>query len=117
MQIRLHQYQIDRFKTEKCSGAAIIRYAVKRYNRGDFGNCGTFCEKQQNKEKSTIVGYPVKHRFGLPDSLIRQILDWHWSTPDETFLKQCRENVKRLDAEIGELMKTVTGVPYTEEKI
>ena len=117
MQIRLYQRQIDRFKAEKCSGAAIIRYAVKRYNRGDFANCGTIYPNSTNTEKVPLIGYPVKHRFGLPDSLIRQILDWHWSIPDEKFLKQCRDNVKRLDAEIGELMKTVTSVPYTEEEL
>ena len=117
MQVRLYQRQIDRFKDERCSGAAIIRYAVKRYNRGDFGKCGIVCDNSANAEKVPLVGYPVKHRFGLSDSLIRQILDWHWSIPDEKFLKQCRENVKRLDAEIGEMMKSVTSVPYTEERV
>lgn len=117
MQIRLYQRQIDRFKAENCSGAAIIRYAIRRYNRGDFANCGTICEKQNKQQKVPLVGYSVKHRFGLPDALIRQILDWHWLMPDEKFLKQCRDNVKRLDAEIGELMKTVTSVPYMEEEL
>lgn len=116
MQVRLYKRQIDRFKAERCSGAAILRYAVKRYNRGDFGNVVQNTEKAENKEKvPRLEPYPVKHRFGLPDSLLRQILDWHWSIPDEKFLQKCRDEVKRLDAEINGMMQTVTSVPYIRE--
>lgn len=118
MQIRLFKYQVDRLKAERCSGAAILRYAFKRYQRGDFGSCKVVqnTENSENKEKvPQLEPYSVKHRFGLPDSLLRQILDWHWSIPDEKFLKQCRDEVKRLDAEIDGLMQTVTGVKYITE--
>lgn len=119
MQIRLFDYQVDRLKAERCSGAAILRYAFKRYQRGDFGSCKVVqdTEKTKNKEKvPQLEPYAVKQRFPVSDAVLRQILDWHWSIPDEKFLKQCRDNVKRLDAEIGEMMKAITGVPYTVEE-
>lgn len=119
MQVRLFDYQVDRLKAERCPGAAIIRYAVKRYNRGDFANCKVVqnTEKAENKEKvPQLIPYTIKHRFGIPDAVLRQILDWHWSIPDEKFLNQCRDNVKRLDAEISGMMEAITGVPYTVEE-
>ena len=116
MQCRLFDYQVDRLKAERCSGAAIIRYAVKRFNRGDFANVARNTEKPENKEKvPQLVPFTIKHRFGIPDAVLRQILDWHWSIPDEKFLKQCRENVKRLDEEISGMMEAITGVPYIVE--
>ena len=116
MQIRLFDYQVDRLKAEKCPGAAILRYAVKRFNRGDFANVVRNTEKAENKEKvPQLIPYTIKHRFGIPDSVLRQILDWHFAIPDEKFLNQCRDNVKRLDAEISGMMETITGVPYTVE--
>lgn len=117
MQIRIFDYQAERLKAEGYSGAAIIRYAVRRYNRGDFAEVARNTGKAENKEKvPQLVPFTIKHRFGIPDAVLRQILDWHWSIPDEKFLKQCRDNVKRLDAEISGMMEAITGVPYTVEE-
>lgn len=119
MQCRLFDYQVDRLKAERCSGAAILRYAFKRYQRGDFANCKVVQNTENNGKAEKVPQlqpYTVKQRFGVPDSVLRQILDWHWSIPDEKFLKQCRDNVRRLDAEISGMMEAITGVPYTVEE-
>ena len=116
MQHRLYKRQVDRLKAEKCSGAAILRYAYRRYLRGDFGNCGTICDNSANSKKvPQLEAYAVKQRFPVSDALLRQILDWHWSIPDEKFLQKCRDEIKRLDVEIGDMMQTITGVSYIQE--
>lgn len=124
MQVTLWKWQVDRLRSEKrCSGAAVIRHAVKRYNRGDFGDCKSlvqFAEKDKNGEKVptdwTFAGYPVKHRFGIPDALLRDILAWHWLIPDEVLRAECDKEIKRLDREIEEMFKAYTGVDYIKEE-
>jgi hypothetical protein len=125
MQVKLWQWQIDRFKAEKqCSGAAILRHAVKRYQRGDFAACESVVQSDDLKtngekvppEHWQLAGYPVKHRFGIPDSVLRDILAWHWLLPDEVLRAECSKEIKRLDKEIEEMFKAYTGVEYIKEE-
>ena len=37
MNVRLYPEQVERLKAGRASGAAVIKYAVKRWRRGDFG--------------------------------------------------------------------------------
>lgn len=123
MQIRLYDWQIDRLNNVVgCSGAAVIRHAVRRYNRGDFINCAPVVQNSDlriNGEKVPqnwkLAGYPIKHRFNLPDSVIRDLLIWHWTIPDKVLQAECDREINRLDNEISELLKAYTGISYITE--
>lgn len=123
MQIRLWKWQIDRLNAERgCSGAAVIRHAVKRYNRGDFAKCENVVQNndletsgEKVPQKWQLQGYSIKHRFDIPDSVMRNILAWHWLLPDEVLRAECSKEIKRLDNEINEMFKAYTGVPYIQE--
>lgn len=121
MQVRLWQWQIDRLKAEKCSGAAVIRHAVKRYNRGDFAKCEPVVQNNDSKTNSEkvpqhqLAGYPIKHRFNIPDSVMRNILAWHWSMPDKALQARCDREIKQLDGQINEMFKAYSGVNYILE--
>lgn len=117
MQVRLFEYQVERIKKSGVSGSAIIKYAVRRYHRGDFANCKVVQDTNgdKNGEKVPLVGYPVKSRFDLPDSLLRQILTWHFETPDKERIASLDREIERLDAQIALEMAMIAGKEYILE--
>lgn len=119
MNIRLYQWQVERLKSQPAhSGAKILRHAVLRYNRGDFGEVVAQKRGNGRKEKNIpqLASYSVLTRFSVPDALLREILTLHWNTPDAVLIAECERNIKRLDAQIEELMKAYTNTEYIIEE-
>lgn len=116
--VRLYDWQVDKLKAAGRSGASILRYAVRRYHRGDFANVVQNKENDKNKEKvPQLVSYPIKSRFDISDRQLRDILTWHFEIQDTEFLNHCKAEVERLDLEIEEMMASLTNVPYIAEEI
>ena len=115
MQVRLFDWQVERLKSGVCSGAAVLRYATKRYKRGDFAKCGTFVDESNNNKRVPLVGYPIKSRFDIPDAMLRQILAWHWQTPDEQRNRQLDREIALYDMEIKSIMDDLTTKDYILE--
>lgn len=116
--VRLYDWQVDKLKEAGRSGTSILRYAVRRYRRGDFDDVVQNNKKIKNKEKvPQLVSYPIKSRFDIPDRQLRDILTWHFEIQDTEFLDQCRAEVERLDVGIAEMMATLTNIPYIAEEI
>lgn len=116
MNIRLYPEQVERLKAGKASGAAVIRYAIKRWRRGDFGVV-QIPEKSKKQDKcTTLASYPVRSRFGICDALLREILRLHWSTPDVLLQKQLDRELKKVEAFISESLAGIGDVDYIEVK-
>ena len=100
--VRLRADQIQRLR-ESGSAAHIIRYAVRRWKRGDF----TIGEKPKRKKGGEVLAvFPLwKKPDGVEDWQLRAILDQHWKIPDEAFLKELDRDIARLDKEIAEMMR------------
>ncbi len=95
--VRLRAEQIERLR--KMGGAsAIIRYAVKRWKRGDF----TISDKPEKRNKEPLQVFPLwKELDGIEDWQLREILDRHFEVLDEALHKQLTEEIKRLDGVIA----------------
>lgn len=116
--VRLYDWQVTKLKESGSSGASILRHAVRRYRRGDFDNVVQNKEKIKNKEKvPQLVSYSIKSRFDIPDSQLRDILTWHFEIRDKELCDKCSAEIKKLDAEIAEMMASITSVPYIAEEI
>lgn len=117
MNVRLFPDQVERLK-KSVNGAEVIRIAFDRYKRGDFGRI-VVRKAKKGKERSNVPhlqSYPVRKRLPVTDALLREILRRHWETPDTARRAKIAAEIARLDAEIDELMKAYTGVPYITEK-
>ena len=118
MTIRLYNWQVERLKSQPAhSGAQILRHAVLRYNRGDFGDVVAQKRGKEKKPENVpqLASYSLRARFNLPDALLREILTLHWRTPDAVLMAECDRNIKRLDAQIEELMRAYANTEYIIE--
>lgn len=96
--VRLRDDQIRRLR-ESDSAAALIRYAVKRWRRGDF----VIGPKPERKKGGVLLQvFPVWRKpEGLADWQIRAILDRHFAVRDDSRDAE----IARLDREIAEMMR------------
>ena len=96
--VRLREDQIRRLR-EKDNAAAVIRYAVKRWKRGDFAIGG---KPKRKKDGETLAVFPLWMKpDGVEDWQLREILDRHWSVRDTSRDAE----IARLDREIAEMMQ------------
>ena len=116
MNIRLYPDQVERLKSGKYSGVAVLRYAYKRYCRGDFGrivvqNNG---KKKDRENVPHLESFTIRQRFPVSDALLREILRKHWEIPDKVLAAE----KARAEAEVEELFLAYTGKEYIliEEK-
>ena len=100
--VRLRADQIQRLR-ESGSAAQIIRYAVRRWKRGDFA----IGEKPKRRKGGEVLAvFPLwKKPDGVEDWQLRAILDQHWKNPDAAFREQIGQEIERLDREIAEMFK------------
>ena len=100
--VRLRADQIQRLR-ESGSAAHIIRYAVRRWKRGDFA----ISEKPKRRKGGEVLAvFPLwKKPDGVADWQLREILDRHWAVRDEEFDRQCDREIAILDKEIAEMFK------------
>lgn len=117
MNILLYPEQVERLKKNRY-GAATLRYAYKRYLRGDFGAIEVQKEtKKQKRENSTrLVPFTVKHRFPVSNEKMREILRMHFEYPDEDFKQETAAEIARLDKIIDEGFRAYSGTQYIEQK-
>ena len=100
--VRLRADQIQRLR-ESGNAAAIIRYAVKRWKRGDF-TIGTKPKRRRGGELLQV--FPIWRKpDGVADWQLREILDQHWAVRDEAFMAYLEKDIARLDKEIAEMFK------------
>ena len=100
--IRLRAEQIQRLH-ESGNASAVIRYAVKRWKRGDFviGN-----KPKRRKSGELLQVFPIWQKVdGVADWQLREILDQHWKIRDEALQKKLGREIDRLDKEIAEMFK------------
>ena len=100
--VRLREEQIIRLR-ESGNAAAVIRYAVSRWKRGDFviGN-----KPKREKPKELLQVFPIWRKpDGVEDWQLREILDQHWKVRDEEFRKRTEKEIRILDDRIGEMFK------------
>ena len=114
--VRLRADQIARLRRERKEAymppAATIRYAMRRWKRGDF-TIGAKPKRHRGGEQLQI--FPLwKKPDGVEDWQLRAILDCHWAIPDEILLRECRAERERLDREIAAMLKSQP--PYFVEK-
>ena len=100
--VRLREEQIRRLR-ESGNAAAIIRYAVKRWKRGDFA-IGAKPKRRRGGELLQV--FPIWRKpDGVADWQLREILDQHWAVRDEAFMAYLEKDIARLDREIEEMFK------------
>ena len=100
--VRLRADQIQRLH-ESGTPAAIIRYAVKRWKRGDF-TIGSKPKRTRGGELLQV--FPIWRKpDGVADWQLREILDQHWAVRDEAFMAYLEKDIARLDKEIAEMFK------------
>lgn len=96
--VRLREDQIRRLR-ESGNAAALIRYAVKRWRRGDFV-IGNATERKNGGE--ILRGFPIWRKVdGIADWQLREILDRHFAVRDTSRDAE----IARLDREIAEMMR------------
>ncbi len=96
--VRLRADQIQRLR-EKGNAGAIIRYAVRRWKRGDFviGN-----KPKRKRGGELLQVFPIWRKVdGVADWQLREILDRHFAVRDVARDKE----IARLDREIAEMFK------------
>ena len=98
--VRLRDDQIRRLR-ESGNAAALIRYAVKRWRRGDFviGNA----PEHKNGVGILRVVPLWRKPDGVADWQLREILDRHFAVRDASRDAE----IARLDREIAEMMRTL----------
>ena len=105
--VRLRTDQIARLR-KSGNAAAIIRYAVKRWKRGDFAIADAPPEKN---ERGCLHVFPIWRKVdGVADWQLREILDRHWIVRDEERARERDREIARLDREIAEMMKLLPPV-------
>lgn len=101
--IRLRPDQIMRLRGSD-NAASVIRYAIKRWKRGDFV-IGS--EPEQKKGGEQLQVFPIWRKIeGLENWQIREILDKSWNTPDVIRLQE----LAMLTRQVEEMMKLLP--PY-----
>ena len=105
--VRLRADQIQRLR-ESGSAAHIIRYAVRRWKRGDFA----IGEKPKRRKGGEVLAvFPLwKKPDGVEDWQLRAILDQHWKNPNQSFQKKLGQEISILDREIAEMFKLLPPV-------
>ena len=107
--VRLREDQIRRLR-EKDNAAAVIRYAVKRWKRGDFA---IGAKPKRTRRGELLQVFPIWRKpDGVADWQLREILDQHWSVRDTSRDAE----IARLDREIAEMFKILPPVIIEEEK-
>lgn len=105
--VRLAVEQIDRLR-ESDNAAAVIRHALRRWQRGDFVIAKR--PKRQKRQNSLQV-YPLWQKpDGVADWQLREILDAHFRTPDAELRNKCDAEIARLDREIKGFLKCLPTV-------
>lgn len=102
---RLYQDQVERLR-KSGNGMAVIRFAVKRYRRGDF-----VIQKRETHQNTPNVLqlYAMRTKFeGISDEELRQIIDAHLSNPVDR-----SKEIARLDKLIAGMFKNLP--PYSIE--
>ena len=115
MNVRLYPEQVERLKASRASGAAVIKYAVKRWRRGDFGVVQVPERDKNARNVPRLESYPVRSRFGICDALLREILKRHWETPDMVLKKKLDRELKQVEAFITESFTEIGEFDYVEK--
>lgn len=116
MNVRLYPEQVERLKTGRASGAAVIKYAIKRWQRGDFGVVQVPERDKNARNVPRLESYPVRSRFGICDALLREILKRHWETPDAILQKRLKREQAQIEAFITESFAEIGDIGYVEKK-
>lgn len=100
--VRLRTDQIERLR-KSGNAQATIRYALMRYQRGDFGNI----RARKPQKGAPLAVFPL---YGvipnkITDAKLRLILDAHFKTPDAVRLAEIDREIAELDKQIAEMMK------------
>lgn len=117
MNIRLFDWQVERIKKGRVSGAAILKQAFRRYQAGELGEI--VVQNDDKKEKGQNVphleGYSIRSRFPVSDAVMREILRRHWEKPDLQRAKELETEIKELNKEIDEYFRTYSGTEYIQK--
>lgn len=116
MNVRLYADQVERLRAGDAPGAAVIRYAVRRWRRGDFGVVCLSEKPKSNENTPRLESYPVWQRFGVCDALLREILRLHWTMPDVIQQKRIARELKQVEAAISEGFAAIGDIEYIEVK-
>ncbi len=90
--IRLTKSQYQKLRV-KGMAANIIRSAIQRYESGEI------VIQNKDKTKEPLIVLPIREKFKYSASIIRQILDAHFSNP----INHSAE-ISRLDSEINAMI-------------
>lgn len=89
--VRLRKDQVERLRGSGY-GPEILRVAVERYRRGDFG---TLEDQQDTRGHDVLVLYPIWRKpEGIRDAQLRRILDAHWAKPDTIRAERLRREME-----------------------
>lgn len=117
MNIRLYDYQVERLKSGRRSGASVLRYAFRRYQSGELGEI--VVQNEDKKEKAQNVpqleSYSIRTRFPVSDAVMREILRRHWEKPDLQRAKDLQEEIDQLNEEIEEYFRNYSGAEYIQK--
>lgn len=98
--VRLRTDQIERLR-KSGNAAAVIRYAVMRYKRGDFPGL-----RASRKKTGKLAVLSIwKEIPGISGAKLRAIIDAHFSKPDAVRLAEIDREIAELDEQIAEMMK------------
>lgn len=106
--VRLRKDQIERLK-KSGQGAETIRWAVSRYQRGDFETGKSWKKKTRN---DLLQVYSLWRKpSGISDAKLREILDAHFSTPDLIRNKKLADEIAFQDRIIEKQFKLIPKSP------
>lgn len=94
MTINIYKDQLKRMPRQTID---VIRFAVKRYNAGEI-----MVQNARRDKNRKLVPFTVKKRFGIPDELLRAIIDAHLDNPRD-YDKELRILDLRVELMIAEL--------------
>ena len=111
--VRLRKDQIERLR-QSGNAARVIRYAIRRWRRGDF----VINAESEEKHTCPLLVFPLwKKTDGIADWQLREILDQHFTVQDEELLRKLDAEIKRLDAIIADEFARLPEQPVMVEDI
>lgn len=99
--IRLYEHQIEKLQKCKSSGSDIIRFAIRRFLRGEF-----VTQNEVLNEKLKVYSLRKKD-WTQSDEEVRAILDAHFNNP-----RNYTEEIEALDKTIEGLFNMYTKQPF-----
>lgn len=94
MTINIYKDQLKRMPRQTID---VIRFAVKRYKTGEI-----MVRNARRDKNRTLVPFAVKKRFGMPDELLRAIIDAHLDNPRD-YSKELKVLNLRVELMMAEL--------------